>query len=236
MVLLDFAGNWSLRRSSSRMTQRAGASRSRRGRRVCRRRAACLPRPSPPGDHRHRGRRPADGEQDGRSAVVFNGEIYNHAGYGASSCARPDVPKRSFGHRGAHSRLRAMGRGGASERLEGMFAFAIYDASRAEASPGARPLWREAAFLHPSWPRSCLCLRNSEPQAHLIARDLPLNPLSLQKLFAYSFLPGESTPYSGMKKVLPGSYLLFDTATGCRPYRAVLEVQDRRRPARWRHR
>ena len=150
----------------------------------------------------------------GTTTVVFNGEIYNHRSL------RRELVALGQKFRSDHSDTEVIIRGydqwgqAVVERLEGMFAFAIYDAPRgklllARDRFGEKPLFYAHRGLDLAFASEVPSLR-----LHPIARDLPLDPLSLQKLFAYSFLPGDSTPYSGMKKVLPGSYLLFDTATG----------------------
>ena len=83
----------------------------------------------------------------------------------ATSCARAGTPSAPRPTPRSARRLRGMGRGRAAPRLNGMWAFAIYDAARAaRALLRARPLRREAVPLlrgrraaSPSPPRSRAC-------------------------------------------------------------------------------
>ena len=150
----------------------------------------------------------------GSTTVVFNGEIYNH------HSLRRELVALGQKFRSDHSDTEVIIRGydqwgkAVVERLEGMFAFVIYDAAR------GKLLWRATALARsrfstcievlilPSRPKSRAL---GSTQSRAICRSIPCR---FRSSFAHSFLPGESTPYSGMRKVLPGSYLLFDTATG----------------------
>ena len=70
-------------------------------------------------------------DADGALVIVFNGEIYNYRELRARARgARRALPHR-FRHRGAAAPLRATTARRWSQRLRGMFAFAIWDARTA---------------------------------------------------------------------------------------------------------
>jgi asparagine synthase (glutamine-hydrolysing) len=143
---------------------------------------------------------------DGEIGVIFNGEIYNHADL------RADLKRAGCQFQTDHSdtevllhAYREWGDGFVA-RLNGMFAFVIYDRLKRRLFGsrdrfGKKPFYYfkegsdfgwaselSALLEHPSCPRS-------------------LSPLSLQKYFAYCFIPA---PRSIIERVwkLPGGYSL----------------------------
>ena len=69
---------------------------------------------------------------DGRIALVYNGEIYNYIELRAELERDGVAFSTRVRHRGAARRVRARGATDCLERLNGMFAFAIWDARRGE--------------------------------------------------------------------------------------------------------
>ena len=137
----------------------------------CRRhldRSSCRARPSPPLGHRSRRRlsnrcwRSRAGEPI--ACLIYTGEVYNFVEL------RDEL--RQLGHRfrtrsDTEVVLRgylAMGRG-VAERLNGMFAFAIWDPRSRGAVPHSRPHGRQAALLHADERRGAVRLRaQSDPR------------------------------------------------------------------------
>jgi len=157
---------------------------------------------------------PAGGRQpmstpDGELVVVFNGEIYNHAELRGELEAR--------GHRFAsdHSDTEVLLHGyrawGESllSRLEGMWAFALYDRGR-------RRLWlaRDRFGKKPLfWSRQGDCFAfASELRALVRHRGIQarLSPRALRKYFAHGYVPSPGSLYAGIEKLAAGGQLWLD--------------------------
>ena len=97
--------------------------------------------------------------EDGSVWVVCNGEIYNHPELREQLAARGHRFATALRHRGPRPPLRGVRRRRSSHALEGMFAFALWDAPRARLLLGARPLRREAAVPARARRRAAVRLR-----------------------------------------------------------------------------
>ena len=167
--------------------------------------------------------------EDGQVGVVFNGELYNHAEL------RQQLVR--CGHRFAshHSDTEVLVHGWEEWgeelplRLNGMFAFAIYDRRRpclflARDRFGEKPLYYAA--------RRGLFAFASELSALACHPDVSrsLDQRALQKLFAYGYIPAPHAMLEGTRKLPGGHWLRFDIAdaTLCvRPYwRFQIEPDD----------
>ena len=144
--------------------------------------------------------------EDDSVAVIFNGEIYNHVELRRELVAR--------GHKFAsdHSDTEVLVHGyeewgsGLVSRLNGMFAFAVYDAPRrrlffARDRLGKKPLYYSAG--------PGLFAFASELGALLrhpgIGRSV--DKRSLQKLFAYGFIPAPRSLYEGIHRLPAGHHM-----------------------------
>src|SRR5881628_278096 len=146
--------------------------------------------------------------------IVFNGEIYNHA------ALRPEL--EACGHRyrtrsDTETIVHLYEEEGERcvERLQGMFAFAIWDRSRqrlflARDRLGIKPLYyavtdQELVFA-------------SEIKAILAAGVVrpALNEGILPEFLATRFVAGEETFFQGIRKLLPGRTLSWTAGEGCR--------------------
>ena len=160
----------------------------------------------------------AGGEQpmwneDRSVVVVFNGEIYNHLEL------RKELA--SCGHIFAsdHSDTEVLVHGyeqwgdALPERLNGMFAFAIYDLPKrtlflARDRFGKKPLYyteRQGLFAFASELTALL----SHPRT-----ERRLDERSLQKYFAYGFIPAPNCLYRNTAKLPGGYWMTIDVATG----------------------
>ena len=150
--------------------------------------------------------------EDGQIGVVFNGELYNHAEL------RQQLAR--CGHRFAshHSDTEVLVHGWEEWgedlplRLNGMFAFAIYDRRQAclflaRDRFGEKPLYYAA--------RRGLFAFASELSALAYHPDVSrsLDQRALQKLFAYGYIPAPHALLEGTFKLPGGHWLRFDIAT-----------------------
>ena len=96
-------------------------------------------------------------EADGRCVIVFNGEIYNHLEL------RADLEAQGRAFQSDHSDTEVLLHGYCVwgeeivRRLNGMWAFALWDAAEEAPLSQSRPLWQEAVVLVPA--RRHVCVR-----------------------------------------------------------------------------
>ncbi len=165
---------------------------------------------------------------DGRLTIVFNGEIYNHAEL------RRDLQEKGRVFQTDHSDTEVLVHGwlewgaGLVERLNGMWAFALWDAAEKKLFLsrdrfGKKPLYwfyRNGTFAfaseltalleHPAAPRS-------------------VSPRALRKFFAHALIPAPNSLIEGIWK-LPGGHNLAVAPGGVpqvsRYWRFVLEPDE----------
>lgn len=151
--------------------------------------------------------------EDGQVGVIFNGEIYNHLDL------RRELVARGHVFRSDHSDTEVLVHGyeewGADLplRLNGMFAFAIYDRPRrrlflARDRFGKKPLYYTVrpGFFGFASELSAL-LRHPA-----VAREI--DDKALQKYFAYGFIPAPGSLYRNVAKLPGGHSLTYDLASG----------------------
>ncbi len=175
---------------------------------------------------------PAGGSQpmsneDGSVRVVFNGEIYNFralreelSGRGHHFATRSDTEVLVHGYEQWGARL--------PEHLNGMFAFAIHDASRrklllARDHLGVKPLYVARTHQHLIWGSEVKALL----ACGLLERDLDVD--ALRQFLAWEYVPGRATLLRSVEKLLPGHLLEIDLdRPRCEPraYWDVPEAQD----------
>jgi asparagine synthase (glutamine-hydrolysing) len=154
--------------------------------------------------------------EDRTVGIVFNGEIYNHHELRTELVAR--------GHRfhTHHSDTEVLVHGfeewgeGLLQRLNGMFAFAIFDRTRqrlflARDRFGEKPLYY---FWRPG-----LLAFASELHALPMHGAIPAEPdvTAIQKYFAYGFFPAPHSFYRGCRKLPGGCYFSIDCAAPSEP-------------------
>jgi asparagine synthase (glutamine-hydrolysing) len=177
---------------------------------------------------------PAGGKQpmwneDGSICVVFNGEIYNQAEL------RAELERKGHRFRTDHSDTEVLVHGyeewrdGLPVRLNGMFAFVVWDRPRRRLF-AARDRFGEKPLYYASRP-GCLVFGSElsavirHPQI-----DCALDPRSLQKFFAYGYLPAPNAIYRGVRKLPGGCHLTVDLAAQreveARYWRFHIEADD----------
>jgi asparagine synthase (glutamine-hydrolysing) len=155
-------------------------------------------------------------DEAGRSWIVFNGEIYNFQdlrkeleGHGHTFKSHSDT--ETIVHAYEQWGVEAL------DRLNGMFALALWDDTRqqmvlARDPFGIKPLyyWDDGrGLVFGSEIKAILC----HPQ---IKREVDLR--ALDEFLTLSFVPSPQTAFAGIKKLLPGHALIFDS-NGGRLYR-----------------
>jgi asparagine synthase (glutamine-hydrolysing) len=148
--------------------------------------------------------------------VTFNGEIYNHAELRADLTALGHTFQSD--HSDTEVLLHAYREWGDAfvERLNGMWAFVIYDRARHRLF-GARDRFGKKPFYYFfeggtfAWASEL----NALAQHPACPRNLDL--LSLQKYFAYCFIPAPRSIYERVWKLPAGGSFVFDLPRGNEP-------------------
>jgi asparagine synthase (glutamine-hydrolysing) len=148
------------------------------------------------------------GNEDGSVQVVYNGEIYNHAGL------RPGLEAQGHRYRtrsDTEAIVHAYEQWGDEcvHRFRGMFAFAIWDARRRRLL-----LVRDRLGIKPAyWARvGCRLLFASEIKAILESGlvEARANEAAIPELLATRGVAGDETLFAGVRKLLPGHLLVFE--------------------------
>jgi asparagine synthase (glutamine-hydrolysing) len=149
-------------------------------------------------------------DDDGSVWVTYNGEVYNHV------TLRRDLESRGYRFR-SHSDTEvllhgylAWGIAGLLDRLDGMFAFGLWDA-RARRLVLARDRMGQKPLFYTQLSDGTLVFA-SEVKG-LLAHP-QVSPTVSEEGFAsyltYEYLPGELSILDGVRKVLPATWLTFD--------------------------
>jgi asparagine synthase (glutamine-hydrolysing) len=152
--------------------------------------------------------------EDGQVGVVFNGEIYNHAEL------RSELQRLGHVFATDHSDTEVLVHGyeewgaGLPVRLNGMFAFAVFDKRKGELFLardrfGEKPLYYTQGEQFFAFASELTAL-GAHPRV-----DARPDPMAIRKFFAYGYLPAPLALWRGTRKLMPGGYLLYD----CRSHR-----------------
>ncbi|MFC7082340.1 asparagine synthase (glutamine-hydrolyzing) [Halorussus caseinilyticus] len=159
------------------------------------------------------GRQPIFNE-DGSVAVVFNGELYNYRSIRESLRSRghrfeTDTDTEVLVHLYEEEGLELV------ERLDGMFAFALWDADR-----GRLVLARDRMGIKP------LVVASDDEGRFAFGSEIPavlesgvepggLDRTAMARYFAFGFVPAPHTPFRNVRKLRPGAMAIL-TSEGMR--------------------
>ncbi|HVC30295.1 MAG TPA: asparagine synthase (glutamine-hydrolyzing), partial [Steroidobacteraceae bacterium] len=148
------------------------------------------------------------GNEDGTVQIVFNGEIYNFPKLREELIARG----HAFRSRSdTETIVHAYEEWGPEcvRRFRGMFAFAIWDANRERLVLARDRYGKKPLFLYQA---SGLLLFASEIKAILAVPGVPreVDRGALWDYFAYRYVPAPATLLAGIRKVMPGSYVVCE--------------------------
>lgn len=162
-----------------------------------------------------RGHQPLSAER-GRYSICFNGEIYN---YRRLRSALIDEGSKFETESDTEVILQGYLKWGSKvlDRLEGMFAFAIYDAERHELFLARDRLGKKPLYYYKDADKLIFC---SEVQAMVRLDDLRLSicPQSYWDFLTYRYIPGTATAYERVSKLERGHF--------CRLNRAGMETEE----------
>jgi asparagine synthase (glutamine-hydrolysing) len=147
--------------------------------------------------------------EDNSVCVIFNGEIYNHREL------RSELEGLGHKFKSDHSDTEVLVHGyeawgrGLLEKLNGMFAFCIYDINRkilfiARDRFGKKPLYYAIYNKGIAFSSNLNSLR-LHPKV-----NTEISPLGVQKYFAYGFIPAPNTIYKDVFKLPGGHGLIFN--------------------------
>jgi asparagine synthase (glutamine-hydrolysing) len=154
--------------------------------------------------------------EDGAVVISFNGEIYNHL------ALRREL--EAAGHRfRTRSDTEALLHGwrqwgpGLLERLDGMFAFALWDRAKGELLLARDRLGEKP--LHTAWLPDGTLAFASELSALLTLPDLPraLDPAAVEDVIALSYVPDPATIFRAVRRLPPAHALLLRRGEATRP-------------------
>lgn len=147
--------------------------------------------------------------EDGTVGVVFNGEIYNHREL------RSQLLDAGHRFKTSHSDTEVLVHGyeewghSLPERLNGMFAFAILDQRRRQMFL-ARDRFGEKPLYYAKTPDAFIFASELSSLMEHPGVDRSLSVRSMQKYFAYGYLPAPNTPVKGARKLPAAHRLVFD--------------------------
>lgn len=148
------------------------------------------------------GDQPIDNE-DRSISVVFNGEIY---GYGALRSALESRGHRFRTRSDTEVLVHLWEDDGPSmvERLNGMFAFCIVDRRRGEVFLARDRVGIKPLYLHDDG--AAIRFASEIPALRRVARA-PVDPERLGDLLLLQYLPGDGTPFAGIRRLPPAHWM-----------------------------
>jgi asparagine synthase (glutamine-hydrolysing) len=143
---------------------------------------------------------------DGRFSIVYNGEIYNYQEF------RGELEARGYTFRSNSDTevvlyLYAEYGPAMLSRLNGMFAIAVWDAKERILFLGRDRLGVKPLYYAEQGSR--LYFASEEKALFVAGVRKEFDPETWEELLCFRYVAGERTPYVGVKRLLPGHYLLW---------------------------
>lgn len=155
--------------------------------------------------------------EDGRLALVANGEVYNYVELNAELRA---LGRRFRTESDSETILQAYAARGLSflDDLRGMYAFALHDAAA-----GRLVLGRDRLGIKPLFyvrlPDRIAFASEIKALLPLLTQGPEVDPCALRQFLQNQFATGEETILSGIRRVLPGEALIIDRELRVRSHR-----------------
>jgi asparagine synthase (glutamine-hydrolysing) len=153
------------------------------------------------------GHQPISNEDDSLQ-ICFNGEIYNYLelrkdlidkGHNFKTSSDTEVILHLFEEYGE----------GCLQKLNGMFAFVIWDRKREKAFVSRDPLGIKPLYYVNKG--GCFYFASELKAILAVVPDLrKLDDLALSRYFSFGYIPSPQTPFSDVKKLPAGHYLVYD--------------------------
>ncbi len=150
--------------------------------------------------------------EDGSVAIVFNGEIYNYVelrqtlaaqGHEFATLSDTETIVHLYEQHGL----------GLFDHLRGMYAFALWDGGRGRLLLAVDHIGIKPLYLHEREGRLTFA---SEIKALLADPAIQASPnlQALDTFLSFGYMLGEETLFQGIRRLMPGHYLLVDTRAG----------------------
>lgn len=147
---------------------------------------------------------------DGKSAITFNGEIYN---YRELRAVVDQLGRRLRTQTDTEVLLELLRGSGPSaiEKLDGMFAFGFYDSVSRELILARDPFGEKPLYYMLA--AGCIAFASELHSLTVLPWfDATIDRDAVAEYFAFQYVPAPRSIYSAVKKLPPGSYLRFNSS------------------------
>ena len=151
---------------------------------------------------------------DRRRVLVFNGEIYNFKQLRRELESDCEFRSNSDGEVILHG-YRRWGLRGLLDRLDGMFAFALWDEDPPDCfSPRGAAREKKKPFFFRHQGRSLHFASTLNALLDLLPALPPLDPHAIDAFLVYQAVPAPMSVFHGVAQLLPAHFMAFSSDTG----------------------
>lgn len=163
--------------------------------------------------------------EDKTIAVVFNGEIYNHAELRRELLAAGHI--FSTDHSDTEVLLHGYEQWGADlfPRLNGMFAFALYDQKRGQIVMARDRFGKKPLYYAPTPNGLVFASSLKAVLRHPFLTARRIDQLAMARYFAYAAIPAPQTLYEGVYKLPAAHFAVYDLRTQRMDTRAYWQLE-----------